>query len=46
MTAPLIRIEALTKRFQTGGGLLARPREMLAVRSGPSTCTSPAATSP
>ena len=32
MTAPLIRIEALTKRFQTGGGLLARPREMLAVR--------------
>ena len=32
MTAPLVRIEALTKRFQTGGGLLARPREMLAVR--------------
>ncbi len=32
MTAPLIRIEALTKRFQTGGGMFARPREMLAVR--------------
>ncbi len=32
MTAPLIRIEALTKRFQSGGGMLARPREMLAVR--------------
>jgi len=32
MTAPLIRIETLTKRFQTGGGMFARPREMLAVR--------------
>ncbi|MBL9074696.1 ABC transporter ATP-binding protein [Tabrizicola sp.] len=32
MTGPLIRIEALTRRFQTGGGVLARPREMLAVR--------------
>ncbi len=32
MTAPLIRIESLTRRFQTGGGVLARPREMLAVR--------------
>ena len=32
MTAPLIRIEALTKRFQTGGGMFVRPREMLAVR--------------
>ena len=32
MTAPLIRIEHLTKRFQSGGGLLARPRAMLAVR--------------
>ncbi|MEI2805588.1 ABC transporter ATP-binding protein [Albidovulum sp.] len=32
MTAPLIRIEGLTRRFATGGGLFARPREMLAVR--------------
>ena len=32
MTAPLIRIEALTKRFQSGGGLFAKPRAMLAVR--------------
>ncbi len=32
MTAPLIRVEGLTRRFQTGGGLFARPREMLAVR--------------
>ena len=32
MTAPLIRIEALTKRFQSGGGLFARPRSMMAVR--------------
>ncbi|MBN8629759.1 MAG: ABC transporter ATP-binding protein [Rhodobacterales bacterium] len=32
MTAPLIRIERLSKRFQSGGGLLARPRTMLAVR--------------
>lgn len=28
----LLRIEGLTKRFQTGGGLFAPPREMLAVR--------------
>lgn len=32
MTAPLIRIEALSKRFQSGGGLFARPRSMMAVR--------------
>ncbi len=32
MTAPLIRIEALGKRFQSGGGLFARPRAMMAVR--------------
>ena len=32
MTASLIRIEQLTRRFQSGGGLLARPRAMLAVR--------------
>ena len=32
MTAPMIQIEALTKRFQTGGGFLKRPRAMLAVR--------------
>ena len=31
MSAPLIRIEGLTRRFQSGGGLLARPRSMLAV---------------
>ena len=30
MTTPLIRIEALTKRFQTGGGMFAqRPRRMI-----------------
>jgi peptide/nickel transport system ATP-binding protein len=38
MTDPLIRIERLTKRFQTGGGLLAKPREMLAVRDVSLTC--------
>lgn len=32
MTAPMIEIESLTKRFQTGGGFLKRPRAMLAVR--------------
>lgn len=32
MTAPLIRANALTKRFQTGGSLLRKPRAMLAVR--------------
>lgn len=32
MNSPMIRIEALSKRFQTGGGLLSRPREMMAVR--------------
>ncbi len=32
MTDPLIRIEGLTRRFQTGGGLMSRPRAMLAVR--------------
>lgn len=32
MTAPMLQIEALTKRFQTGGGFLKRPRTMLAVR--------------
>jgi len=32
MTRPLVQIEALTKRFATGGGLFARPRSMLAVR--------------
>ena len=32
MTAPMLEIEALTKRFQTGGGFLKRPRAMLAVR--------------
>ena len=32
MTAPLIRIEGLTRRFQSGGGLFAKPRAMLAVR--------------
>ncbi|GAB1361035.1 ATP-binding cassette domain-containing protein [Rhodobacter sp.] len=30
---PLIRIEALSKRFQSGGGLLSRPRAMMAVRN-------------
>ena len=32
MADPLIRAEALVKRFETGGGWLARPRAMLAVR--------------
>ncbi len=32
MADPLIRAEALVKRFQTGGGLLRKPRAMLAVR--------------
>lgn len=32
MAEPLIRAEALVKRFQTGGGLLRKPRAMLAVR--------------
>jgi oligopeptide/dipeptide ABC transporter ATP-binding protein len=32
MTAPLIRIEHLTRQFQSGGGFLSRPRSMLAVR--------------
>ncbi len=32
MTAPMIQIERLSKRFQTGGGFLKRPRAMLAVR--------------
>ncbi len=32
MTEPLILIEALSKRFQSGGGLFARPRAMMAVR--------------
>ena len=30
--SPLIHIEALSKRFQSGGGLLSRPRAMMAVR--------------
>ena len=32
MTAPLIRIEHLSKEFQSGGGFLSRPRSMQAVR--------------
>ena len=32
MTAPLIQIGALSKSFQSGGGLFAKPRRMLAVR--------------
>ncbi len=32
MTAPMLQIEHLSKRFQTGGGFLKRPRAMLAVR--------------
>lgn len=32
MTAPLVQIEGLAKRFQTGGGLFAPPRAMMAVR--------------
>ena len=32
MTAPLMQIDHLSKRFQSGGGLFARPRAMMAVR--------------
>ena len=32
MAEPLIRASQLTKRFETGGGFLAKPRSMLAVR--------------
>jgi len=32
MTAPLIQVDALAKRFQSGGGLFAKPRSMMAVR--------------
>ena len=32
MSDPLIQIDALSKRFQTGGGVFARPRAMMAVR--------------
>jgi oligopeptide/dipeptide ABC transporter ATP-binding protein len=32
MNAPLVQVEALSKRFQSGGGLFAKPRAMLAVR--------------
>ena len=32
MAEPLIRAETLVKRFETGGGLLRKPRAMLAVR--------------
>jgi oligopeptide/dipeptide ABC transporter ATP-binding protein len=32
MTAPLVRIDGLTKRFQSGSGLFSRARTMLAVR--------------
>ena len=32
MTEPLIRITGLTRRFQSGGGFLAKPRSMLAVQ--------------
>jgi oligopeptide/dipeptide ABC transporter ATP-binding protein len=32
MANPLIHAKALTKRFETGGGFLAKPRSMLAVR--------------
>ena len=32
MTAPLIQIDHLSKRFQSGGGLFAKPRAMMAVR--------------
>ncbi len=32
MTAPLIRVDGLSKRFQSGGGLFVRPRAMMAVR--------------
>ncbi len=32
MTAPLIQIDRLSKRFQSGGGIFAKPRAMMAVR--------------
>lgn len=32
MTAPMIQIDRLSKRFQSGGGLFAKPRAMMAVR--------------
>ena len=32
MTAPLLHVEALTKRFEIGGGLLRTGRSMMAVR--------------
>ena len=32
MAEPLIRAEGLSKRFQTGGGLLRKPRAMMAVQ--------------
>ncbi len=32
MTGPLVRVEGLTRRFQSGGGLFSRPRAMMAVR--------------
>jgi oligopeptide/dipeptide ABC transporter ATP-binding protein len=32
MTEPLIQADRLTRRFETGGGFLAKPRSMLAVR--------------
>ncbi|AWD22370.1 ABC transporter ATP-binding protein [Fuscovulum blasticum] len=32
MTAPMVKIDALSKRFQSGGGLFAKPRTMMAVR--------------
>lgn len=32
MTGPLIRIDRLSRRFDTGGGLLKAPRSMMAVR--------------
>jgi oligopeptide/dipeptide ABC transporter ATP-binding protein len=32
MTAPLIQIDRLSKRFQSGGGIFAKPRVMMAVR--------------
>ena len=32
MTAPLMRLAGLTKQFHSGGGLLSRPRSMMAVR--------------
>lgn len=32
MTAPFIQIDRLSKRFQSGGGVFAKPRTMMAVR--------------